>query len=230
MRRTKTSMRRASVCVGVALSFVGGLFVAAPAMAYDDQSTVMSVLGLIGVYSDDEGEKIVYRDRAKLVLPPNRQALPEPQARDNQRPGNWPVDQEIVRRKSTQAAARQPAPQPGLNQNPTISPTELAHGRAGSPASARVAGDSECLNSTNRDCLLMTPEQAKIGTKEAEDKNTLVAGQEPARSFLTEPPTGYRRPTKDGKATAGAPVEKEDWSNPGAYIRQQAGKIFGGGQ
>lgn len=230
MRRARASMRRACACVGVTLSFMAGAFVGAPALAYDDQSTVMSVLGLIGVYADDEGEKIVYRDRAKLVLPPNRQALPEPQANNNARPGNWPTDQEIVRRRSSQAAARQPAPQPGLNQNPTISPTELEKGKAGAPASQRVAGDSECLNSTARECLLMTPEEAKIGTKSAEERTTLVAGQEPARDYLTEPPAGYRRPTKDGRAAAGAPAEKEDWSNPGAYLRQQASKVFGGGQ
>ncbi len=230
MKRARASTLRASACVGAALSFFGGALVGAPALAYDDQSTVMSVLGLIGVYSEDNNEKIEYRDRSKLVLPPNRQSLPEPQARGDTRPGAWPNDQEVVRRRSSQAAARQPAPQPGLNQNPTISPTELAKGRAGAPASARTAGDSECLNSTARECLLMSAEEAKVGTKEAEEKKTLVAGQEPGRDYLTEPPAGYRRPTKDGKATQGAPVEKEDWSNPGAYLRQQAGRVFGGGQ
>lgn len=230
MKRTTGAGRRASARMGLALAVLcGAASAGAPALAYDDQSTVMSVLSLIGVSSDDNNEKIDYRDRPKLVLPPNRQGLPEPQSRGDSRPGAWPVDQDVARRRNAQAAARQPAPQPGLNQNPTISPTELAKGRAGAPAVARTAGDSECLNSVNaRECLLMSDAEAKVGTKEAEEKNNLVAGQEPSRDYLTEPPRGYRTPTKDGKAAHGAPVEKEDWSNPGAYIRQQAGRIFGG--
>lgn len=230
MKRARASMRRAPACVGLALALLGGAAGGAPALAYDDQSTIMSVLNLVGLSADEENEKITYRDRSKLVLPPNRQALPEPQTRGDTRPGAWPVDQEVARRKNAQAAARQPAPQPGLNQNPTISPTELAKGRAGAPASARTAGDSECLNSTARECLMMSDAEAKVGTKAAEDKTTLVAGHEPGRDYLTEPPAGYRRPTKDGKAAAGAPYEKEDWSNPGAYLRQQAGRIFGGSE
>ncbi|PWB80438.1 MAG: hypothetical protein C3F11_17955 [Methylocystaceae bacterium] len=230
MQLTTAARRRASTRVGLALSVLCGAFAGSPALAYDDQSTIMSVLSLIGVYSDDNNEKIEYRDRAKLVLPPNRQALPEPQSRGDGRPGGWPVDQDVVRRRNAQAVARQPAPQPGLNQNPTISPTELAKGRAGAPAVSRTAGDSECLNSNARECLLMSDAEAKVGTKESDEKKNLVAGREPARDYLTEPPRGYRTPTKDGKATASAPVEKEDWSNPGAYIRQQAGRIFGGGE
>jgi hypothetical protein len=215
--------RRLTALTFVAASALAGIGVAPRALALDDQSTLTSVLGVVGVPIEEENEKIDYRERPGLVLPGNRQALPEPQARGDSRPGNWPVDQEVVRRRNAAAAAREPAPQPGLNQNPTISAREMIHGRG--EAGERKAGDSECLNSSRRECLLMTPEQAKAGLSET--RYSATAGEEPPRKYLTEPPRGYRQATKDVKATFD-PKEKEDWSNPLAYIRQQAGKVMGG--
>lgn len=39
----------------------------------------------------------------------------------------------------------------------------------------------------------------KLGLKK--DENTIVAGQEPDRDWLTDPPKGYRLPTTNAKAT-----------------------------
>jgi hypothetical protein len=225
MMRMKGSGHRVLAAFAVAVSAFAGFGAARPALAFDDQSTITSVLGLVGVPIEQNDEKIDYRERPKLVLPPSREALPQPQARGDGRPGDWPLDQDVVRRRQAAAAAREPAPQPGLNQNPVISPRELAKDRG--EAGPRTAGDSECLNSSRRECLLMSPEEAKAGT--SEKRFSVTAGDEPNRSYLTEPPRGYRRATKDVKATSDAPKEKEDWSNPLAYIRQQAGKVVGGG-
>ncbi len=222
MKRMGISQYRAIAAVVVAASAFGGFGAARPALAYDDQSTFTSVMGVVGVPIEENNDKIDYRERPKLVLPPNRGDLPAPQARGDTRPGDWPSDQEVVRRRNAAAAAREPAPQPGLNQNPTLSAREMIHGRG--EAGERKAGDSECLNSNRRECLLMTPEQAKAGI--SENRFSAKAGEEPDRKFLTEPPRGYRHATKDVKATFD-PQEKEDWSNPLAYIRQQAGKVIG---
>lgn len=192
------AMRRTLVFAGFAFASISGACVGTPALAADDQSTIVSVLGLFGLSWGGNAEKIDYREHGKLVLPPNRQALPEPQARGDARPGAWPVDQD-VQRKNIHAAARAPAPQPSLNQNPALSPNELARGGA-------------------------APEEAKVGAKEAENKNAVVADHEPNRDYLTEPPRGYRQPTK---ATLAAEKE-EGWPNPAAYLRRQAGRIFGG--
>jgi hypothetical protein len=219
----KGSGHRLLAALAVAVSALAGFDAARPALALDDQSTLTSVLGLVGVPIEENNEKIDYRERPKLVMPPKRDALPQPQARGDGRPGDWPLDQEVVRRRQSAAAAREPAPQPGLNQNPIISPTELARGRGES--APRTPGDSECLNSNRRECLLMTPEEAKAGM--SDKRFSVSAGEEPGRNFLTEPPKGYRHATKDVKATSEAPKEKEDWSNPIAYIRQQAGKMVG---
>jgi hypothetical protein len=225
MNCTRESKYRAvAFATFVAASGFASVGIAPRALAYDDQSTITSVLGVIGVPVEEENEKLDYRERPSLVLPKDRQALPEPQARGDSRPGNWPADQEVVRRRNAAAAAREPAPQPGLNQNPHISAREM-QGRG--PAGDRTAGDSECLNSSRRECLLMTSEQAKAGI--SENRFSVTAGDEPQRKFLTEPPKGYRHATKDVKATID-PDKKEDWANPLAYIRQQAGKVIGAGE
>ncbi|MBI1867821.1 MAG: hypothetical protein HYS06_05950 [Methylocystis sp.] len=218
---------RTTVFAGIAFAATTLSPCVTPALAYDDQSTITSLLSLIGVAPGQDNDKLDYHEKPKLVLPPNRSALPEPQARGDTRPGAWPVDQDVARRRD--AAARAPAPQPGLNQNPALQPTELDKSRGGSPA-ARAAGDSECLNSNRRECVLMAPQEAKAGATAAEKASGVAAGVEPSRDYLTEPPTGYRLPTKDVKATRDLLKEKEDAANPLNYIRQQAGRIWGGGQ
>jgi hypothetical protein len=107
------------------------------------------LLGLFGVDSNSSGEKIDYRERPKIVIPPNRQALPEPRAGAD-RPASWPVDQEGAHR----------------------------HG-------ARAANSSSGANA-----------------------------DEPARKVLTEPPEGFRRPTKDMSTWKDPSVKPSWWSNP----------------
>ena len=54
----------------VAASAFGGFGAARPALAYDDQSTFTSVMGVVGVPIEENNDKIDYRERPKLVLPP----------------------------------------------------------------------------------------------------------------------------------------------------------------
>jgi hypothetical protein len=97
-----------------ALLLAGAAFGATTARAADDSSTVTAVLGMFGVDMNNSGQKIDYRERPKLVVPPNRQNLPEPQSADA-RPDSWPVDQGAVLRqgarvaKSSGASADEPA-------------------------------------------------------------------------------------------------------------------------
>lgn len=55
-----------------------------------------------------------------------------------------------------------------------------------------------------------------------------VSGDEPARGKLTEPPAGYRRATVD-LSKIREPEPAASWTNPFAFIKQQAGKVIGGG-
>ncbi|WP_246721858.1 hypothetical protein [Methylosinus sp. H3A] len=205
MKRATASLRRAPACVGLAMVLLGGAGLA-PACAYDDKSTVTSVLGFIGVYSDDEeSQKIVFREHPKLVVPPNRQGLPSPQA-ESERPASWPVDQEIARRKGAQAPARQP----GLNENPNVAGSK--NGERDGPRKCLVAAsDGHCTITTDAD------EPGASATK------TRGAGEASARSYLTEPPQAYRQKVAGGKGAKEA-EEKSDWTNPVGMI----GKLFGG--
>jgi len=144
------NLRRPTLIAIFAASAALGALGAAPARASDDTSVGGALLGLFGVDSNSGGEKIDYRERPKIVVPPNRQALPEPRAGAD-RPASWPVDQEGAHRHGARAAN-------------------------GSGANAN--------------------------------------GDEPARKVLTEPPEGYRRPTKDMSTWKDPSVKPSWWSNP----------------
>jgi hypothetical protein len=186
--------------LGLALLALSG---GAPARAYDDTSTVTSVLSLFGAGGDEENEKIVYRERSKLVLPPGGPALPPPQTRDSARPASWPVDQEVARRRG----APRPAPQAGMNENPI----EPGAGRGPTKCLA-ASSEGHCTIATEADDPLLSDGGAK----------TRASGQSSARAFLTEPPTAFRQKVAGGKGVADA-EKSSDWWNPGALI----GRVFG---
>ena len=143
------NLRRPTLTAIIAASAALGALGAAPARASDDSSVGGALLGLFGVDSNSSGEKIDYRERPKIVIPPNRQALPEPRAGAD-RPASWPVDQEGAHRHR-----------------------------------ARAANSSSGANA-----------------------------DEPARKVLTEPPEGFRRPTKDMSTWKDPSVKPSWWSNP----------------
>jgi hypothetical protein len=97
------NLRRPTLTAIIAASATLGALAAAPARATDDSSVGGAVLGLFGVDSNSSGEKIDYRERPKIVVPPNRTALPEPRSAAD-RPAFWPVDQEGARRHGARAA------------------------------------------------------------------------------------------------------------------------------
>jgi hypothetical protein len=77
--------------------------------ASDDTGPFAAIGAAIGVTSNDDSQKIDYRDRPKLVVPPNRAALPEPRAEGDLRPPSFPVDQTSAsRRQSARAVSGEP--------------------------------------------------------------------------------------------------------------------------
>jgi hypothetical protein len=94
--------RFAKVSLAAALLAAVGL-VSPAAQAADDATIGGALMGLVGVNTNSSGEKIDYRERAKVVVPPNRQALPAPR-QEASRPASWPVDQENARRSGARAA------------------------------------------------------------------------------------------------------------------------------
>jgi len=193
------------------------------ARAEEGNQTLRQIFGLI---TGDTGEKstegIDYRERPPLVLPP-KMDLPPPQASAATQNPAWPNDPDVGRLKKLKAEAKAPARQVNeANANPHISQQELEKGRiaASDPTSPQ---QNACDYSNAPECLY-TPWAIlkKVGSNDAQPKDVLVPGEEPPRDYLTEPPPGFRKPTQVVKATREAPKPKDDASDAGAYIRQQA--------
>ncbi|WP_003614885.1 MULTISPECIES: hypothetical protein [Methylosinus] len=194
-RATKADRASASAAAAIALL---ALSASAPARALDDTSTLTSVLSLFGA-GEDNNEKIVYRERSKLVLPPGAgRTLPEPQAGESTRPDSWPVEQEAARRRGGET----PVPQ-------------AKQGEPGQKATKclAAASDGHCTVATEADDPLLGGGSAP---------KTRAAGQSSTRAFLTEPPAAFREKVAGGKGVVDA-EKSSDWWNPGALI----GRVFG---
>ena len=130
----------------------------------------------------------------------------------------------VGRLKKLKAEAKVPARQVNeATANPHISQAELE--KVGSRPSTRSRRSRIHAIYSNAPECLYTPWAIlkKVGNNAGkEDKDILTPGEEPPREYLTEPPPGFRKPTQVVKATREAPKEKEDASDAGAYIRQQA--------
>jgi hypothetical protein len=108
--------------VSAAAALVGAIGLFSPAaQAADDASVGGALMGLVGVNTNSSGEKIDYRERAKVVVPPNRQALPAPRPGES-RPAAWPVDQDNARRTGARAANSAAANGEPARQNLTEPP------------------------------------------------------------------------------------------------------------
>ncbi len=199
---TKLSSRLGLVAAA-AFTLALGAALPAPALALDDdgaENVFSAVLGLVGVSAPKEQPNIEYRERPPLVVPSNRAALPQPQAPAAKRNASWPKDQEIARREKAEELKRKP--RVDEVQNP-VSRTELDRVRTagGQPAAAPV--DPSCNEPLGRPC---NQEAFWTGLRNArsssdEDKVPLTPGKESSRQWLTDPPTGYRKPTTVQKYT-----------------------------
>lgn len=179
-----------------------------PALALDDdgrENIFSSVIGLIMPGDDNPGASIEYRERAPIVVPNNRAALPTPQPKAAERSKSWPKDQEIARREADRARAL--APRVDEVHNP-VSRTELDRVRsAGGPQGP--GADASCNEPLGRPCNQESFwASLKNGKSTADETKDLVPGKEASRQFLTDPPTGYRKPTTVQKYSF--EIKKED--------------------
>ncbi len=107
------------------------------------------------------------------------------------------------------------------NRGTMLSRDEALKGRAAEEEPVRP---NTCGNE-GQHCTLVSPDELKREGEAYRNANpdkadTLVAGQEPTRDFLTQPPKGYMKPTKAVKATTEAPEPKVDESSA-RYMQQQ---------
>jgi hypothetical protein len=210
----------------VALALLGS----APARALDDgQETVLgSVIGLgktlLG-FGDDEDAKprIDYRERAPIVVPPKMQ-LREPMAPVAQRNSAWPLDQDVANQRSAAAAAARP--RGNFVDDETFTARDAVRtGRIAPSRQQRVPEEAGCTKDGDRLCNVYEywNTTAKIRGP-ADTSKDIVAGVEPKRGYLTDPPTGYRKPTRSVKATF-EPRDRsyeENLGNQAAQVREEA--------
>ena len=215
--RKSKSNRVFAVSATALLLSVSVLATTVPARAGDDgsDSLLNTVLGFVGIDQEKGRDTIDYRERAPLVLPPKYE-LPAP-SRGADRNGQWPNDPDVAARRRAASDARRPAPQQGLSNSGLLSQQELRAGRGGR---ADANTQSDCMPGSNNPACLYTPWEQLKAKKEAES-DVVVSGQEPGRNYLTEPPSGYRKPTKTVKATQAAPGPQDDPADAKAYIRNE---------
>ncbi len=225
---TRTQVKRAIagkcavVVAGAAMVLAGALAGSTAARAFDDKpSTFDPVLNVIGLGKDNvEKDDIDFRERPKLVVPKGAD-LPPPVAGSRARGANWPVDQDVRRRREAEAAARAPRDMNAeLKSNPNLTVEELRRGRSAGPST----NPEVCPTRRNGipDCGVEEP-ASKLkqifslngGSKEEE----LRPGVEPSREYLTEPPPGYRAPRQVVKATQSGPERRYEAPSAGDYAR-----------
>jgi hypothetical protein len=201
------------------------LGVAFPTASRAEDGLIGSFMSLLGL--DDDKPEIDYRERAPLVVPPKMDLRP-PEESLADKTTNWPQDPDVQRRKQIEAQKRQPG---GLTQEEKrrlngdrAALTEMQAGRGtggkvrGLPAEQDTFDDSK-----NKRADWLNP-----GTLAAESRAAELAavkpGVEPERRYLTDPPTGYRKPSANAeyKAPKVGPKFKEEDSSPLSAYKKAA--------
>ena len=197
----------------IALALLAGVIATGSSARAEEGGVFDFALGMVGLGNDEKPE-IIYRERAPLVVPPRMQELPPPQLSATAGNPAWPQDPDVLRRKEKEAErkrVRVSSSEAERNANRPLTAAERNAGYrpgAGLDNSRGNDGRDWRLNSDHywNDPAMITELQ-----KQNEDINLgegrLVAGQEPERRYLTDPPTGYRAPS--AKAPVDLPPEPE---------------------
>lgn len=210
--------------LAVAAGLLGLCVAVSPVRAADDgyANVFSSVLGSVGLIKGDAAPDIEYRERPPLVLPRDA-ALPKPIVGGAKHTAAWPQDPDVVRHRKEAADARAPhtLDPAAADRAPLLSHDEMLKGRVADQEPVRP---NNCGND-GQHCMLLSPDELSrqheaYEAANPDKKEEVVAGKEPEREWLTQPPKGFMKPTKTVKATTEAPVEKMDEASPN-YMRQQ---------
>jgi len=194
------------------LAAATALIVIAPAGAANAQSVQGFFQKMLG--TGDDAPAINYSDRAPLVKPGKLDLPPPGSATTNESDPNWPNDPDEKKRK---ASGLFPKEKP-KNGDGRLSPDEMAAGRvpgAGSP-DAPEPFDAAKSSSVPLKPSELLGKRIKTGN---DDDTPLVAGQEPPRRSLTDPPDGYRKPLASAPIGGNEPLPSEGNQNTPWYER-----------
>lgn len=192
------------MCARLAALACGAFLLAgAPAQAQSGSGGVMdSMLGLLGLKSDEQ-PTIEYRERAPLVVPPQlKLRTPEPPAAS--RTAAWPNDPDVARRAAEEKYRKTPAGERADRKNldgelrrPSDIPGSRTYGKT--PTEPPVTYVEGSLAESG----WVSPDKLRALAPKAQEQNLLVAGQEPPRRYLTDPPPGMRVPSSKAPLNAG---------------------------
>jgi hypothetical protein len=201
---------------------------AGPAAAQDFMSSapMKGVLSTLGIIAPDR-DPIEYHERAPLVVPKTMD-LPQPIAgQASDRNADWPVDPDAEKKAKEKAESMEPVVTPPENAKLNIA-TMLGL-RSSSPP-IQPAGPSQSPYESGwvpSGVLRSQGQQFAAQTPDGQDE--IKPGYEPKRKYLTDPPTGYRRPSDKAafKKQYGPPAKKGDDANPLQFQREQAARAQG---
>jgi hypothetical protein len=155
------------------------------------------LLGLPG----EEKPPIEYRERAPLVVPPSQNLRPPAEAiAPDQRRANWPQDPDVAARRKAAEDARKPVfidtiSGREMNASRRMTVDEVRAGRVAGQevvrAPQQMIDDRARANVMGGLTTLREMDQQISGAPGADGS---IARAEPRREFLTEPPSGLRRP------------------------------------
>jgi hypothetical protein len=198
---SKAEFARGVAVAGAAIAIMAAWPVG-PAFAGDDgYAPIWTGLGgLVGITNDEKAPPIDYRERARLVLPP-KMDLPPPMAPNAQSAAAWPNDPDVDKARKEKEAARailkSQADLQEMRDGHRLTPNELRADRS-VPGKKSTTKCSAVSNSRGCEQIPFRNVLETIGVVKPDE---VIAGEEPDRDWLTDPPKGYRVPTTNTVAT-----------------------------
>ncbi len=203
-RVSATHWRRALMSCVAVLSIaivLSGPFSAQARAADDDDDESIETKFIKGLFGISNRDSINYRERAPLVVPPNLERLPAPEANALVNSPAWPKDPEVIEQKKRAAAKKNQRRPSAEEDNRALTPAELnvVGPKAGAGRVANPTGPQDAEAEGRR---MLRPDE--LGTKggffsnlfkDTSKSEVAKFAGEPSRSDLTQPPAGYQTPS-----------------------------------
>lgn len=181
-----------------AFAAFGSLTPLAPARADGIMNSLSNLLGL----GDDDQPDITYRERAPLVVPPKMELRPPEQSKVEANPA-WPKDPDVERRKQADLLKKYPGGVPESERRrlngERASMGEMAGSR--SAKSYKAVPDEENTLADRKHADWLRPDVMQRDGQAAAQQ-AAVSGVEPERRYLTDPPSGMRKPSANAEFKA----------------------------